>query len=192
MVPWPGPLPSESTDPGTHIYPPFSYPWAVEEHLTDLTGPNAATHGFGVRPVVSDGPYQPVDAADVLRRVVFGARQDNEFAVRHCCVLWAALVDVGGARDASKAPANRLATSRASKREVDGPTTNRIFYSRSLSIFRERSPTSDRGPCACHQRRGKGSNGGSSPQCGEELCLLGTVSRLSALEVAGSLRSIGT
>ena len=38
-------------------------------------------HGSGVRPV-SDGPYQPVDAADVRRRVVFGARQDNEFAVR--------------------------------------------------------------------------------------------------------------
>ena len=38
-------------------------------------------HGSGARPV-SDGPYQPVDAADVRRRVVFGARQDNEFAVR--------------------------------------------------------------------------------------------------------------
>ena len=35
------------------------------------------THGS-----VSDGPYQPVDAADVRRRAVFGARQDNEFAVR--------------------------------------------------------------------------------------------------------------
>ena len=45
---------------------------------------------------------------------------------------WAALVDADGARDASKAPANRLATSRASEREVDGPTTNRIFYSRSF------------------------------------------------------------
>ena len=39
------------------------------------------THGSGARPV-SDVPYQPVDAADVRRRVVFGARQDNEFAVR--------------------------------------------------------------------------------------------------------------
>ena len=39
------------------------------------------THGSGAR-LVSDGPYQPVDAADVRRRVVFGARQDNEFAVR--------------------------------------------------------------------------------------------------------------
>ena len=39
------------------------------------------THGSGARPV-SDGPYQPVDAADVRRRAVFGARQDNEFAVR--------------------------------------------------------------------------------------------------------------
>ena len=39
------------------------------------------THGASARPV-SDGPYQPVDAADVRRRVVFGARQDNEFAVR--------------------------------------------------------------------------------------------------------------
>ncbi|EJK62296.1 hypothetical protein THAOC_17097 [Thalassiosira oceanica] len=44
------------------------------------------SHGFGASPV-SDGPYQPVDAADVWRRVAFGARhQDNEFAVRHCCV----------------------------------------------------------------------------------------------------------
>ena len=107
------------------------------------------THGSGAR-LVSDGPCQPVDAADVRRRVVFGARQDNEFAVRHCCVLWAALVDVGGARDASKAPANRLATSRASKREVDGPTTNRIFYSRSfekdlqLEWRSSRSPRTER------------------------------------------------
>ena len=29
------------------------------------------THGSGAPPV-SDGPYQPVDAADVRRRVVFG------------------------------------------------------------------------------------------------------------------------
>ncbi|EJK71344.1 hypothetical protein THAOC_07231 [Thalassiosira oceanica] len=28
----------------------------------------------------------PVGAADVRRRVAFGAPQDNEFAVRHCCV----------------------------------------------------------------------------------------------------------
>ena len=62
----------------------------------------------------ADGPYQPVDA-------VFGARQ-------HCCVQWAALVDADGVRDASKAPANRLATFE----EVDGTTTNRIFYSRSF------------------------------------------------------------
>ena len=60
-----------------------------------------------------------------------------------------------------------------------------------LSVFRERSPTSG-GPHAHHPRRGKGSNGGSSPQCGKELCLLGTASSSSALEVAGSLRSIGT
>ena len=43
------------------------------------------SHGFGARPV-SDGPYQPVDAADVRRRAAFGARQDDEFADRHCCV----------------------------------------------------------------------------------------------------------
>ena len=61
-----------------------------------------------------------------------------------------------------------------------------------LSIFRERSPTSNGGPRARHRRRGKGSNGGSSPQRGKELCLLGTASSSSAFEVAGPLRSIGT
>ena len=85
--------------------------WHFEVEVLRIYGRQELwSHGFGARPV-SDGPYQPVDAADVRRRVAFGARQDNEFAVRHCCVLWAALVDAGGARDASKAPANRLATS---------------------------------------------------------------------------------
>ncbi|EJK78045.1 hypothetical protein THAOC_00082 [Thalassiosira oceanica] len=55
------------------------------------------SHGFGARPV-SDGPYQPVDAADVRRRVAFGACQDNEFAVRHCCVHRSRWPIVGGAR----------------------------------------------------------------------------------------------
>ena len=126
------------------------------------------THGSGARPV-SDGPCQPVDAADVRRRVVFGARQDNEFAVRHCCVQWAALVDADGARDASKAPANRLATSRTSKREVDGTTTNRIFYSRSfekdLQLRMEVLALATDG-------EERGSNGGSSPQRGKELLSL--------------------
>ena len=55
------------------------------------------THGSGARPV-SDVPYQPVDAADVRRSAVFGARQDNEFAVRTAaCVQWSALVDVDAA-----------------------------------------------------------------------------------------------
>ncbi|EJK69976.1 hypothetical protein THAOC_08708, partial [Thalassiosira oceanica] len=51
-----------------------------------LRAPTSCGHTvFGARPV-SDGPYQPVDAADVQRRVAFGARQDDEFANRHCCV----------------------------------------------------------------------------------------------------------
>ena len=49
-----------------------------------------------------------------------------------CAMGCAGRRDADGARDASKAPANRLATSRTSKREVDGPITNRIFYSRSF------------------------------------------------------------
>ena len=97
------------------------------------------THGSGARPV-SDGPYQPVDAADVRRRVVFGARQDNEFAVRHCCVLWAALFDAGGVRDASKAPASRLATSRATSEQARSRRTDHKS-NLLLSISRERSPT---------------------------------------------------
>ncbi|EJK55137.1 hypothetical protein THAOC_25159, partial [Thalassiosira oceanica] len=55
------------------------------------------SHGFGARPV-SDGPYQPVDAADVRGRVAFGARQDNEFAVRHCCVHRSHSVECVGVR----------------------------------------------------------------------------------------------
>ena len=57
-------------------------------------GARAVLAWLGARPV-SDGPYQPVDAADVRRRDVFGARQDNEFAVRHCCVQKTALVRCG-------------------------------------------------------------------------------------------------
>ena len=84
---------------------------------------------------------------------MFGARQDNEFAVRDCCVLWAELDDVGGARNAPNAPATRLATSRASKREVDGPTSPQIEsstldLSRKISNFEwggsSRSPLTER------------------------------------------------
>ncbi|EJK52550.1 hypothetical protein THAOC_28158, partial [Thalassiosira oceanica] len=51
------------------------------------TGAKSCGHAvFGARPV-SDGPYQPVDAADVRRRAAFGARQDDKFAVRHCKIL---------------------------------------------------------------------------------------------------------
>ncbi|EJK68769.1 hypothetical protein THAOC_10019 [Thalassiosira oceanica] len=61
--------------------------WHFEVEVLRIYGRQELwSHGFGARPV-SDGPYQPVDAADVRRRVAFGARQDNEFAVRHCCVL---------------------------------------------------------------------------------------------------------
>ncbi|EJK64287.1 hypothetical protein THAOC_14994, partial [Thalassiosira oceanica] len=59
--------------------------WHFEVEVLRIYGRQELwSHGFGARPV-SDGPYQPVDAADVQRRVAFGARQDNEFAVRHCC-----------------------------------------------------------------------------------------------------------
>jgi len=103
-----------------------------EVEVLEINGrPELFMHSFGARPV-SDGPYQPVDAADVRRRrVVFWARQDNGFAFLHCRVLWAALVDADGAHA-------RLATSRASKQEMDGPTRNRIFE-RKISNFEWRS-----------------------------------------------------
>ncbi|EJK56819.1 hypothetical protein THAOC_23215 [Thalassiosira oceanica] len=77
------------------------------------------SHGFGAPPV-SDGPYQPVDAADVRRRVAFGARQDNEFAVRHYCVhrsRWS--VVSGGARVPVPRGTSKqlMTTSSASERE---------------------------------------------------------------------------
>ena len=65
-----------------------------EVEVLRSTGARAVLAWLGARPV-SDGPYQPVDAADVRRRDVFGARQDNEFAVRHCCVRKTALVRCG-------------------------------------------------------------------------------------------------
>jgi len=65
-----------------------------EVEVLRSTGARAVLAWLGARPV-SDGPYQPVDAADVRRRDVFGARQDNEFAVRHCCVRKTALVRYG-------------------------------------------------------------------------------------------------
>ncbi|EJK53717.1 hypothetical protein THAOC_26784 [Thalassiosira oceanica] len=74
------------------------------------------SHGFGARPV-SDGPYQPVDAADVRRRVAFGARQDNEFAVRHCCVHRSRWSVVSGARAPRGASKPLVTTSLVSERE---------------------------------------------------------------------------
>ncbi|EJK64201.1 hypothetical protein THAOC_15088, partial [Thalassiosira oceanica] len=74
------------------------------------------SHGFGARPV-SDGPYQPVDAADVRRRVAFGARQDNEFAVRHCCVHRSRWPVVSGARVPRGTSKPLVTTSSASERE---------------------------------------------------------------------------
>ena len=74
------------------------------------------SHGFGARPV-SDGPYQPVDAADVRRRVAFGARQDNEFAVRHCCVHRSRWSVVSGARVPRGTSKPLMTTSSASERE---------------------------------------------------------------------------
>ena len=60
--------------------------WHFEVEVLRIYGRQELwSHGFGARPV-SDGPYQPVDAADVRRRVAFGVHQDNEFTVRHCCV----------------------------------------------------------------------------------------------------------
>ncbi|EJK72691.1 hypothetical protein THAOC_05752 [Thalassiosira oceanica] len=74
------------------------------------------SHGFGARPV-SDGPYQPIDAADVWRRVAFGARQDNEFAVRHCCVHRSRWSVVSGARAPRGAGKPLATTSLVSERE---------------------------------------------------------------------------
>ena len=49
--------------------------WHFEVEVLGIYGaPRAVVTRFGARPV-SDAPYQPVDAADVRRRVVFGARQ---------------------------------------------------------------------------------------------------------------------
>ncbi|EJK52607.1 hypothetical protein THAOC_28099 [Thalassiosira oceanica] len=141
------------------------------------------SHGFGARPV-SDGPYQPVDAADVRRRVAFGARQDNEFAVRHCCVHRSRWSVVSGARVPRGTSKPLATTSSASEREEAVRPHNSKFPRRSFS--RERSPTSTGGPRACYRRRGKLSDGGSSLST-----LVGTTSSASALEVRGLLRSIG-
>ncbi|EJK52659.1 hypothetical protein THAOC_28045 [Thalassiosira oceanica] len=141
------------------------------------------SHGFGARPV-SDGPYQPVDAADVRRRVAFGARQDNEFADRHCCVHRSRWSVVSGARVPRGTSKPLVTTSSASEREEAVRPHKSKFPRRSFS--RERSPTSTGGPRACYRRRGKLSDGGSSLST-----LVGTASSASALEVRGLLRSIG-
>ena len=90
---------------------------------------------------------------------------------------YAVLVDAGGAHDVSKAPANRLTASQVSKR-TDYHKSNLLQYSQS---FKKDLQHSNGGPRAHHRQRGKGSNGGLSPQCGEELCLLGTASNQTFL-----------
>ncbi|EJK67290.1 hypothetical protein THAOC_11703, partial [Thalassiosira oceanica] len=67
------------------------------------------SHGFGARPV-SDGPYQPVDAAD-------GARQDDKVASRHCCVHRSRWSVVSGARVPRGTSKPLVTTSSVSERE---------------------------------------------------------------------------
>ncbi|EJK54232.1 hypothetical protein THAOC_26168 [Thalassiosira oceanica] len=91
--------------------------WHFEVEVLRIYGRQELwSHGFGARPV-SDGPYQPVDAADVRRRVAFGARQDNEFAVRHCCVHRSRWSVVSGARVPRGTSKPLATTSSASERE---------------------------------------------------------------------------
>ncbi|EJK68092.1 hypothetical protein THAOC_10767 [Thalassiosira oceanica] len=91
--------------------------WHFEVEVLRIYGRQELwSHGFGARPV-SDGPYQPVDAADVRRRVAFGARQDNEFAVRHCCVHRSRWSVVSGARVPRGTSKPLVTTSSASERE---------------------------------------------------------------------------
>ena len=134
--------------------------WLFEVEVLGIYGaPRAVVTRFGARPV-SDAPYQPVDAADVRRRVVFGARQYNEFAVRHCCVHRSRSV-VGGTR-VPRGTSKPLATTSLSERaRRSGSTTNRIFglprkisnirwrSSRSLSDGEERCPMEGRPFSAC-------------------------------------------
>ena len=158
--------------------------WHFEVEVLRIYGRHELwSHGLGARPV-SDGPYQPVDAADVRRRVAFGARQDNEFAVRHCCVHRSRWSVVSGARVPRGTSKPLATTSSASEREEAVRPHKSKFPRRSYS--RERSPTSTGGPRACYRRRGKLSGGGSSLST-----LVGTTSSASALEVRGLLRSIG-
>ncbi|EJK49191.1 hypothetical protein THAOC_31962 [Thalassiosira oceanica] len=133
--------------------------WHFEVEVLRIYGRQELwSHGFGARPV-SDGPYQPVDAADVRRRVAFGARQDNEFAVRHCCVHRSRWSVVSGARVPRGTSKPLATTSSASEREEAVRPHKSKFPRRSFS--RERSPTSTGGPRACYRRRGKLSDGGS-------------------------------
>ena len=158
--------------------------WHFEVEVLRIYGRQELwSHDFGAR-LVSDGPYQPVDAADVRRRVAFGARQDNEFAVRHCCVHRSRWSVVSGARVPRGTSKPLATTSSASEREEAVRPHKSKFPRRSFS--RERSPTSTGGPRACYRRRGKLSDGGSSLST-----LVGTASSASALEVRGLLRSIG-
>ncbi|EJK55217.1 hypothetical protein THAOC_25071 [Thalassiosira oceanica] len=91
--------------------------WHFEVEVLRIYGRQELwSDGFGARPV-SDGPYQPVDAADVRRRVAFGARQDNEFAVRHCCVHRSRWSAVSGTRVPRGTSKPLVMTSLVSERE---------------------------------------------------------------------------
>ncbi|EJK53414.1 hypothetical protein THAOC_27159, partial [Thalassiosira oceanica] len=63
--------------------------WHFEVEVLRIYGRQELwSHGFGARPV-SDGPYQPVDAADVQRRVAFGlgrVKIMNSRSGTDCCV----------------------------------------------------------------------------------------------------------
>ncbi|EJK55910.1 hypothetical protein THAOC_24298 [Thalassiosira oceanica] len=91
--------------------------WHFEVEVLRIYGPlELWSHGFGARPV-SDGPYQPVEAADVRRRIAFGPRQDNEFAVRHCCMHRLRWSVVSGTRMPRGTSKPLVTTSLVSERE---------------------------------------------------------------------------
>ena len=160
--------------------------WHFEVEVLRIDGRQGLwSHGFGARPV-SDGPYQPVDAADVRRRVVFGARQDNELAVRHCCVhrsRWS-VVSWCAPRVPRGTSKPLVTTSIVSERE-EAVRPQIEFLAVDLSPEKDLQHRLEVLALATD---------------GEERCpmedrpsqrMLGTTSSASALEVVGPLRSIG-
>ncbi|EJK53399.1 hypothetical protein THAOC_27176 [Thalassiosira oceanica] len=88
-----------------------------------------------------------------LHTFVFWARQDNEFAVRHCYVhrsRWLVVIGAPLPRGTSKP---LVMTSSVSEREE--AVRPQIEFSAVRSFSGERSPTSTGGPRACYRRRGK-------------------------------------